>query len=131
MTPLICASSSSNMTLHGVGFTQPAVEARVLDWDQPLPSWVGQPHWPNLIIAADVTYNTASFPSLVHTLTNLLHPTSGERPYLLLAYKQRDPAERELWGMLAERGVGMELVDEVRGAEEEGRVEIWIGMCSD
>jgi hypothetical protein len=57
-------------------------------------------------------------------------PKSGERPPLLLAYKQRDEAERELWDMLKAEGVDMELVDKTRGAEEDGQVEIWIGSAS-
>jgi hypothetical protein len=57
-------------------------------------------------------------------------PKSGKRPPLLLAYKQRDEAERELWDMLKAEGVEMELVDKIRGAEEDGLVEIWIGSAS-
>ena len=81
--------------------------------------------------AADVTYNTASFRSLVETLSSLLNPPRPTFPdrMLLLAYKQRDPAERDLWGMLDEKGITMRLVDEVRGSEEDGKVEIWVGGC--
>ena len=57
-------------------------------------------------------------------------PKSGKRPPLLLAYKQRDEAERELWGMLESEGVEMKLVDKVKGAEEDGQVEIWVGRAS-
>lgn len=46
---------------------------------------------------------------------------------ILLAYKERDPGERELWKMFKEKGVGFVLVDKVRGAENEGQVEIWVG----
>ncbi|WVQ94634.1 hypothetical protein IAU59_001714 [Kwoniella sp. CBS 9459] len=122
------------------------LDAKVLDWDEELPSWVGS-EWPELILAADVTYNTSAFPSLLSTLTSLLNPSSPSiissasspsqesdrpppflaRPLLLLAYKQRDPAERDLWDMLRDEGVGMVLVDKVIGAEEEGETEIWVG----
>lgn len=87
---------------------------------------------------ADVTYNTSSFPSLVKTLSNLLlvssasppavpSDTSCDPPLVLLAYKQRDPAERSLWDMV-EKETGMRLVrvGEERGAGGE-EVEIWIG----
>lgn len=74
-----------------------------------------------------MTYNTASFPALVGTLERLLVPADGRKPLLLLAYKQRDAAERDLWGMLKDKGIGMVLVDKVRGAEEDGQVEIWVG----
>lgn len=123
-----------------------SVEAKVLDWEQPLPSWVGDnDSWLDLIMcvrltraekipltrnrAADVTYNTASFPSLITTLSSLLDPphTSAKTPMLLLAYKQRDPAERSLWSLLEEKGVELQMVDGVRGSEEDGKVEVWIG----
>lgn len=122
------------------------VKAAVLDWDESLPSWVDDP-WPNMIMyvsppplgpigphltssAADVTYNTASFPALVQTLTALLKPShQAHRPPLLLAYKQRDEAERDLWDMLRERGIVLDKVDEIQGAEEEGQVEIWFGQA--
>lgn len=111
-----------NVALNGIG---ERVRADVLDWDAPLPSWAaeGVP----MIVAADVTYNTASFPALVATLERLLKPAKeGEAPLLLLAYKQRDTSERDLWDMLGERGIGTVLVDTVRGAEEHGQVEIWV-----
>lgn len=87
---------------------------------------------------ADVTYNTSSFPSLVKTLSRLLsfpsassptvpNDTVREPPLVLLAYKQRDPAERDLWNMV-EKNTGMKLVriggESGAGGEE---VEIWMG----
>ena len=88
---------------------------------------------PALLIlrAADVTYNTASFPSLVKTLTSLMIPKDrDDRPRLLMAYKQRDPAERELWGMLEKEGVEMTFVQTIRGAERgKEEVELWIGQA--
>lgn len=121
-----------------------SLSAQTLDWDEALPDWVTANH-PDLIMyvhrlapfshtdwirAADVTYNTASFPSLVKTLCALIRPEGGARPPFLLAYKQRDEAERDLWKMLAEEGIELELVDKIPGAEEEGAVEIWVGTCS-
>jgi len=55
---------------------------------------------------------------------------TGQRPPLLLAYKQRDEAERELWVMLQKEGITLERVDEISGAESEGFVEIWEGIAS-
>ena len=80
-----------------------------------------------------MTYNTASFPSLVSTLTALLKPPSAEliRPSLLLAYKERDPGERELWELLDAEGISIEKVEEIAGAEAEGQVEIWVGKASE
>ena len=76
--------------------------------------------------AADVTYNTASFPCLVATLERLLKPKDRPAPLLLLAYKQRDEAERDLWAMLNDRGIDTVLVDRVQGAEKTGETEIWV-----
>lgn len=83
---------------------------------------------------ADVTYNTSSFPSLVRTLSNLLSlsptdaiPASRDLPLVLLAYKQRDPAERSLWETVEkETGVKLVKVGKEGGAGGE-EVEIWIG----
>lgn len=80
--------------------------------------------------AADVTYNTASFPALINTLSALLNPSTGPAPFLLLAYKERDPSERELWHMAETRGIWWEMVDVIKGHEAEGAgagaTEIWV-----
>ena len=118
------------------------VQAEVLDWEEELPLWLTPSNWPNLLMwdlpphdihshpsAADVTYNTASFPALISTLSSLMRP-KGDKPVsprLLLAYKQRDEAERELWGSLEAIGIILRLIDIVPGAEQEGQVEIWVG----
>ena len=78
---------------------------------------------------ADVTYNTASFPSLVRTLGKLarLSQTSGGRTkYVLLAYKERDPEERKLWSVLYDIGIDLTLVDNVKGAG----IEVWASGAS-
>ncbi|ORY29539.1 hypothetical protein BCR39DRAFT_467467 [Naematelia encephala] len=136
LTSPAISPSADNSRISATANAQDSVtvETQVLDWDSPLPSWIsgaaGQSaRWPDLIIAADVTYNTASFPSLLSTLTALLLPQGDERPYFLLAYKQRDAAERELWGMLDDKGIKVDLVALVQGAEEEGEVEIWVGRA--
>ena len=78
---------------------------------------------------ADVTYNTASFPSLVRTLSSLLQLSPPERPpIVLLGYKERDPEERTLWEMIKSIGVSFEKVGERIGAGREP-VEIWVGTC--
>lgn len=83
---------------------------------------------------ADVTYNTAAFPSLIRTVSEILRLRSAartqdprlEETMILLGYKERDPAERTLWRMMREIGVALERVDERRGAGGDP-VEIWIG----
>ena len=99
---------------------------------------------------ADVTYNTSSFPALLRTLASLLAPSAAhhrgvaddadssdddpgaqERGHgdslVLLAYKERDPAERQLWDMMTrETGVVLECVGKEVGAGGLP-VEIWLG----
>lgn len=91
--------------------------------------------------AADVTYNTASFPALVKTLKVLLQANSDTRPpLLLLAYKQRDSGERELWKMAEEAGIKLDRLMDLQGhettmkvpeleegGEADGGIEIWVG----
>lgn len=71
---------------------------------------------------ADVTYNTAAFPALLATLERL------RPPLLVLGYKERDVAERELWDMLraSEMKMILERVGNVAGAGGVP-VEIWVG----
>ncbi|KAF8517898.1 putative methyltransferase-domain-containing protein [Hysterangium stoloniferum] len=104
----------------------------ILDWDSgTLPALINGKV--DLIVMADVTYNTASFPSLVQTLDRLnqesrsgSEPSSDDTlPTILLAYKQRDSAERDLWGTLKTIGINLVLVDRVLGAGAEP-VEIWM-----
>jgi hypothetical protein len=78
-----------------------------------------------------VTYNTASFPSLLRTLSSLVRlnaENSRPPPLVILGYKERDPDERLLWGMLAsEVGIRLEKVGECEGWPESTPVEFWAG----
>ena len=81
----------------------------------------------DVIIMADVTYNTASFPALVRTLSRLLRLSPPDHPpIVVLGYKERDPEERTLWDMAKGIGVSFERVGERIGAGRDP-VEIWIG----
>ena len=79
---------------------------------------------------ADVAYNTASFGSLVKTLSQLVRISSGRSdgrmPLVLLGYKERDSAERELWPMLETIGITLAKVGEKAGAGGLP-VEVWMG----
>lgn len=78
---------------------------------------------------ADVTYNTASFPSLIRTLSSLIQfnvSKNRKPPVFLMGYKERDQEERTLWDMA--RGVGI-IFEKVGAREGSGgaEVEVWIG----
>nr|VWO95929.1 Secreted protein 1 [Ganoderma boninense] len=100
-----------------------------LDWDEEtLPSEVLAVEGGfDAIIMADVTYNTASFPALVRTLSRLLHLSPPDHPpIIVLGYKERDPEERTLWDMTKGIGVSFDRVGERIGAGRDP-VEIWLG----
>lgn len=79
---------------------------------------------------ADVAYNTSSFPALISTLANLLILSNSTDPLILLAYKERDEAERTLWSMMHDQlGVTLQKVDSILGAGGHA-VEIWLGRRS-
>ncbi|GLB43363.1 putative rhomboid family protein [Lyophyllum shimeji] len=121
--PLIEQNISAN-TIH---LQNTHVEAAVLDWDdEALPECVQHlSEGFDAIIMADVTYNTASFPSLVRTLSKLVR--RGSRPPLvLLGYKERDAAERTLWDLVGKIGLKLLKVEERAGAGG-APVEVWLG----
>jgi hypothetical protein len=131
-------------------------EAMVLDWDHceefvfPLdgpqnPSSSENLEW-DIIVMADVTYNTSSFPSLIKTLFKLLKSSRtapalrhGHQPLVLLGYKQRDASERQMFELLKEElGLALVRVGSVEGWPGSGEnggtqkeeIEIWLGTVS-
>ncbi|KAG9123760.1 hypothetical protein FRC07_014037 [Ceratobasidium sp. 392] len=119
------------------GDQAPLIELRgvELDWEKPISDEIwdkdadsGAPCPFDIILMADVTYNTASFSALLDTVVALLNGprTSSPSPIILLAYKCRDVAERTLWRDAAARGISFVQVDSVIGAREPA-VEIWLG----
>jgi len=110
---------------------QPAV----LNWeDEHLPTQVTSVSGGfDVIIMADVTYNTASFPALIRTmkyLVNLYDPSLKSQhlqsPLILLGYKERDPAERTLWELAEEIGIFFQKVEGIAGAGG-AAIEVWCG----
>ena len=79
---------------------------------------------------ADVTYNTASFPSLIRTLASLAKSDGHTAPLVILGYKQRDPAERTLWKMAADIGLHFIQVGNRTGAGG-ASVEIWLARMTE
>ncbi|KAK2465683.1 hypothetical protein APHAL10511_002227 [Amanita phalloides] len=120
-----------NINANAKSFADAKPEAMVLDWDDvAVPERiqnVSRQKGFDAIVMADVTYNTASFPSLVRTLSNLAR-LCDKPPLMLLGYKERDASERTLWEMLR-REIDLALipVGQIRGAGGEP-IEIWIGQ---
>lgn len=130
--PLLEENIAANKALFRSATATP--EAIVLDWDeQDLPPRVASTGTGfDVILMADVTYNTASFPALVRTLAALLAigdpaPTRAP-PLVLLGYKERDPAERTLWDLAAAIGIAFERVGERAGAGG-APVEVWLARA--
>ncbi|KAI9067953.1 hypothetical protein FKP32DRAFT_1643182 [Trametes sanguinea] len=125
--PLLEHNVSANATLFNTTSTRP--RPLVLDWDaEELPEAVRAVELGfDAIVMADVTYNTASFPSLVRTLASLVRLSPPSKPpVIILGYKERDADERTLWDMFKDAGVVFEQVGERKGAGGH-TVEIWIG----
>jgi hypothetical protein len=141
--PLLEYNVSANP--HLFQNTRLILKAAVLDWgDEVLPNYIQNfkdgfdaivyvPLYPSELPTgyssecrmADVTYNTSSFPSLIRTLSFLIH-VGTRRPIVLLGYKERDAAERTLWALAGEIGLSFEIVGERAGAGG-APVEVWIG----
>lgn len=79
---------------------------------------------------SDVTYNTASFPALIGTLSRLimfsLSVAPVKPPLIILGYKERDIAERTLWEMAEKIGIHFEKAAQIPGAGGTP-VEVWVG----
>ncbi|KAI6101337.1 putative methyltransferase-domain-containing protein [Pisolithus sp. B1] len=127
--PLLQHNISSNNSLLSRVSPEPAA----LDWEvERLPDTVMSKLDTGLdaIVMADVTYNTASFPVLISTLSRLVKFSQSKRadrhPSILLGYKERDAAERTLWDMLRDVGIDLEQVAVVSGADG-AAIEIWVG----
>ncbi|KAH7885836.1 putative methyltransferase-domain-containing protein [Phlebopus sp. FC_14] len=108
--------------------------AAVLDWEsEVLPPEIQCESELDVIVMADVTYNTSSFPALIATLSRLVRFSEGRRkghsPMILMGYKERDSAERALWDMVKCIHIEFQRVGEVKGAGGNA-IEIWVGQVS-
>lgn len=124
--PLLEHNISTNAHL----FQDTRPTAVVLDWDnETLPDSIQAFNEGfDVIVMADVTYNTASFPSLVRTLAQVMR-LGTKPPMVLMGYKQRDAAERTLWNLVAEIGLELKKISEHKGAGG-APVEIWLGCAT-
>ncbi|KAN0088916.1 putative methyltransferase domain containing protein [Tylopilus felleus] len=107
-------------------------EAAVLDWDDAElapPVQVQLEAGLDVIVMADVTYNTASFDALIATLSRLIQhckqKRDGRPPRVLMGYKERHPDERSLWDRAREIGLCFQQIGQVNGAGG-NPVEIWL-----
>jgi hypothetical protein len=138
-TDLLSSMELMNYNIHANTALYPNCPPTTLplDWDEEeLPEAVRDIRGGfDLVVMADVAYNTSSFPALLSTLTSLLalsdhddDAAAGARePLVLLAYKERDPGERRLWDMMmSDVGVALEQVGSEAGAGG-APVEIWMG----
>ncbi|KAF9452441.1 hypothetical protein P691DRAFT_697045 [Macrolepiota fuliginosa MF-IS2] len=120
--PLLDHNITSNLSLY----LHNAPKAEILDWeDENLPECINALGNIDVILMSDVTYNTSSFPALVQTVMKLMG-TGEKPPVVLLGYKERDSAERELWEMMEAIGLCLEKIGERRGAADPA-VEVWFG----
>lgn len=126
--PLLQSNITSNQSLYPGN----APKGVVLDWGEPdistqVASFVSGI---DVIVMADVTYNTASFPALVGTLSRLImfsmNVAPTKSPLIILGYKERDVAERTLWEMAEKIGIRFEEVAQIPGAVGTP-VEVWVG----
>ncbi|TFK71378.1 hypothetical protein BDN72DRAFT_765157 [Pluteus cervinus] len=129
--PLLERNITSNTHL----FPTNPPKAAILDWDNEiLPEDTVETLSGKLdiIIMADVTYNTDSFPSLIRAIHNLIQlpkshlPNSipTKPPIIILGYKERHSAERELWPQIKEIGAELVKLGEREGAGGP-HIEIW------
>ncbi|KAG2127567.1 putative methyltransferase-domain-containing protein [Suillus bovinus] len=130
--PLLQSNISSNLSLYHPGNVPEGV---TLDWNEPdistqVASFVSGI---DVIVMADVTYNAASFYSLIETLSRLIifsmSIAPAKPPLIILGYKERDVAERTLWEMTKKIGIHFEEVAQIPGAEGKP-VEVWVGTVS-
>ncbi|KAF8322250.1 hypothetical protein DL93DRAFT_2129895 [Clavulina sp. PMI_390] len=114
--PLIAHNFEANAPLY----TSVSLTAEELDWeDDPTAIKARYPLGHDLIIMADVTYNTDMFPALLRTLEALVSTMTSRgapSPAVLLAYKERDPGERAIFQLAQAIGVNFVLMDEIEGA---------------
>jgi len=113
------------------------IESGILDWeDESAVSAERFPSGIDLIVMADVTYNVDVFPALLRTLRallalavsqNSLGGTNRAPPFVLLAYKERDPAERSLFDHARQLGVLFEQVASIPGAGG-APIEIYLAL---
>ncbi|PPQ63386.1 hypothetical protein CVT24_005651 [Panaeolus cyanescens] len=131
--PLLEQNLKANARICGSCIPEPLV----LDWeDDGLPEVIKNLGTIDLIMMADVSYNTASFPALAKTLSKLVQLTrddnspSQKSPIILLGYKEREAAERTFWDMAKNVGISFVKVGEKHGAGGQP-VEIWVGQVGD
>lgn len=79
------------------------VSFRPLDWEQrPFPAWTQTDSF-DVIVMADVTYNSSTFEALADTLEHLLR-TGSKGAKVICCAKRRHIEEEDFWKIVQERG---------------------------
>jgi hypothetical protein len=107
MTDLLDAQSLVDENLHLNSRSHPQIMCnasfRVLDWEErPFPDWTVMERF-DLILMADVTYNTATFSALADTLEHILR-NGSKGGKVLCCGKRRHDDEEEFWRLVWEKG---------------------------
>ena len=110
MTDLSDAQSLVDTNLHlntaTYHYLKDNASFRPLDWEErPFPEWSTTEKF-DLIVMADVTYNTATFIALADTLEHLLR-TGSKSGKVLCCGKRRHDEEEGFWRIIQERGFEM------------------------
>ncbi|TIC10821.1 hypothetical protein E3Q10_03136 [Wallemia mellicola] len=100
-------------------FNKNDVFVRELAWGSQSP--LEKEHF-DVIIAADVAYNTSSFPMLLSTLDTLFQVNSSAK--FILGYKYRDYGEADFWELLKNINLNARLIESTMG-EQGSATEIW------
>ena len=108
MTDLLDAQSLVDENLHLNSRSHPQImhnaSFRALDWEErPFPDWTVLERF-DLIVMADVTYNTATFMALADTLEHLLR-NGSKGGKVLCCGKRRHAEEEGFWQLVQGRGI--------------------------
>ncbi|EJU01127.1 hypothetical protein DACRYDRAFT_53600, partial [Dacryopinax primogenitus] len=129
-------ASAISLLEHNIQHNRPLLERtnirlNVLDWERDLPDEIKSSGPFKLILMSDVTYNTASFSALLKTMRSLrqLSRDANVDTLAVLAYKERDIAERELWAMMEKEGFQFAKLEEITGHGGQP-VELWFAQVS-
>jgi 2-polyprenyl-3-methyl-5-hydroxy-6-metoxy-1,4-benzoquinol methylase len=99
----VLVEENIRLNLHKFPHLGQNTRFRVLNWEaKPYPAWTVKEKF-DVIVMADVTYNTATFTALADTLEHLLR-TRSKGGKVLCCGKRRHDEEEGFWRLVQERG---------------------------